>query len=150
MAEEDRGRANEAVRRAPAQSFFDISFPIIRTPDRVRLSATRLSGGTIVVSEMGSASPGFGRDGGPRSKTKKAPGGSAQVSEKAQFRQENPRKSKPFSLMGFGRALVDFAGFGEIWIRLGIRLQAAAPTPPAALPNAADCRQGRPRPPAKS
>jgi hypothetical protein len=66
MAEDDRGRANEAARRAQAQSFFDISFPIIRTPARVTLSAMRLSGGTIVVSEMGSASPGFGRDRGPR------------------------------------------------------------------------------------
>jgi hypothetical protein len=112
MVEDDRGRANEAARRAQAQSFLDISFPIIRTPARVTLSAMRLSGGTIVESEMGSASPGFGRDGGPRSKRKKAPGGSAQVFEKAQFRQENPRKSKPFSLMVFGRALVDFAGFG--------------------------------------
>jgi hypothetical protein len=35
----------------------------------------RLSGGTIVESEMGSASPGFGRDGGPRSKRKKRLGG---------------------------------------------------------------------------
>jgi hypothetical protein len=76
------------------------------------LSAMGLSGGTIVVSEMGSASPGFGRDRGPGGKRKKAPWGSAQVFEKAQFRQENPRKSKPFSLMVFGRAWVDFAGFG--------------------------------------
>jgi hypothetical protein len=43
---------------------------------------------------------------------KKTPRGSAQVFEKAQSRQENPRKSKPFSLMVFGWVLADFAGFG--------------------------------------
>ena len=54
------------TRAAPDELFCDISFPIIRTSARVTLSAMRLSGGTIVESEMGSASPGFGRDGGPR------------------------------------------------------------------------------------
>jgi len=38
--------------------------------------------------------------------------GSAQALEKAHFRQENPRKSKPFPLIFFGRAWLDFARFG--------------------------------------
>jgi hypothetical protein len=42
----------------------------------------------------------------------KWPRGSAQPIEKAQFRQENPRKSKLFSLIGFARAWPGFAGFG--------------------------------------
>jgi hypothetical protein len=38
--------------------------------------------------------------------------GSAQALENAHYRQENPRKSKPFPLIFFGRAWLDFAGFG--------------------------------------
>jgi hypothetical protein len=38
--------------------------------------------------------------------------GSAQPIEKAQFGQGNPSKSKLFSLIFFGRAWPDFAGFG--------------------------------------
>jgi hypothetical protein len=38
--------------------------------------------------------------------------GSAQPLEKAHFRQENPRKSKPFPLIFLARAWLDFAGFG--------------------------------------
>jgi hypothetical protein len=40
------------------------------------------------------------------------PWGSAQAVEKAQFGQENPRKSKPFSLIHFAWAGPGFAGFG--------------------------------------
>jgi hypothetical protein len=40
------------------------------------------------------------------------PGGSAQPLEKAQFGQENPRKSKAFSLIHFVWAGPGFAGFG--------------------------------------
>jgi hypothetical protein len=54
----------------------------------------------------------FGRDGGPAGEQEKIPRGSAQALEKAQFRQENPRKSKPFPLIVFGRAWLNFAGFG--------------------------------------
>jgi hypothetical protein len=40
------------------------------------------------------------------------PQGSAQLIEKAHFRQGNPRKSKPFSLMDFARRWPGFARFG--------------------------------------
>jgi hypothetical protein len=43
---------------------------------------------------------------------KKQPRGSAQPLEKAQKRQENPRKSKPFPLIFLVRAWLDFAEFG--------------------------------------
>jgi hypothetical protein len=45
-------------------------------------------------------------------KKEKRPGGSAQPFEKAHFSQENPRKSKLFSLIFLGRAWAGFAGFG--------------------------------------
>ena len=56
---------------------------------------------------------------GKRTKKTKRPGGSAEALEKARSGQENPRKSKPFPLIVFGRAWLDFAGFGSIWFRLG-------------------------------
>jgi hypothetical protein len=40
------------------------------------------------------------------------PWGSAQPIEKARSRQENPRKSKPFSLIFFAPFSRGFAGFG--------------------------------------
>lgn len=43
--------------------------------------------------------------------------GSAQPIEKSQFGKGNPRKNKPFSLIFFGRPLLNLAGFG---IRLGL------------------------------
>jgi hypothetical protein len=46
------------------------------------------------------------------------PQGSLQPLERAQFGQGNPRKSKLFSLIFFGLAWRDFAGFGSIWFWL--------------------------------
>jgi hypothetical protein len=51
------------------------------------------------------------------SKKKKPPQGSAQALEKARFGQENPRKSKPFSLILFSPGLV---GFCWIWLDLAL------------------------------
>jgi hypothetical protein len=45
----------------------------------------------------------------------KWPRGSAQPLENARFGQDNPKKSKPFPLIFFARAWLDFAGFGYIW-----------------------------------
>jgi len=53
---------------------------------------------------------------------KKWPRGSAQPLENARFGQGNPRKSKPFPLIVFARAWLDFAGFGYIWFWLGFAL----------------------------
>jgi hypothetical protein len=50
----------------------------------------------------------YARDPGQK---KKGLGGSAQPTEKAQFRQENPRKSKLFPLIGLARPWPGFAGF---------------------------------------
>jgi hypothetical protein len=47
------------------------------------------------------------------------PKGSLQPFEKAQFGQENPRKSKPFPLIYFARLGRGLAGFGQIWNSLG-------------------------------
>jgi hypothetical protein len=46
------------------------------------------------------AAPGFGRAGGASGAKEKRAWGSAQAFEKARFGQENPRKSKLFSLIG--------------------------------------------------
>jgi hypothetical protein len=55
--------------------------------------------------------------------------GSAQPFEKAHFRQENPRKSRLFSLILFGGTWPGLAGFGKLWIRLG-KPQSARAKPP--------------------
>jgi hypothetical protein len=56
---------------------------------------------------------------GERSRKYFSARGSAQLLEKAQFGQGNPRKTKPFSWELFARAWPDLAEFGWIWIGLG-------------------------------
>jgi hypothetical protein len=105
---------------AAAGAFFDIFFPIIRTSARVTVSgnlANRRRRGENDLIEMGLLDR---RDWTQRQikggKRKKAPGGSAEVLEKARFGQGNPRKSKPFPLIFLARLgwiLPDLAKFGS-------------------------------------
>jgi hypothetical protein len=52
-----------------------------------------------------------------RRKKKKRPWGSAQVIDNARFGEGNPRKSKDFPLINFGRALLDEA---RIWLNFDL------------------------------
>src|SRR5277367_209759 len=91
---------------------------------------------------MGSASPGFGRDGGPGSKRKKHLGGQRKSLKRlnsAKRIQGNPSLFLCWSLAGLWWILLDLAKFGS---GLEFAWRRRRPTPPAALPNAADCRQG--------
>jgi hypothetical protein len=68
--------------------------------------------GTLRSSQNEMARQLEGRRPGKERQRNFSPEGSAQPLEKARFGQENPRKSKPFSLLGFVRAWPGFAGFG--------------------------------------
>jgi len=95
-AEDERGRAHQTVNEAFLMSgtFFDILFPIIRTPARVLLRTSGEGKEQLIVSEMELGSPGFGRDRGPRSKRKKRLGGQRKSLKRlnsAKRIQGNPR-----------------------------------------------------------
>jgi hypothetical protein len=105
-----------------SDQFFGISFLVVRNPatlggfDGLAIGGDK--GGaqywTRFVRQMMSRRRAWIRARRPDrgSRRKNVLGGSVQVLEKAQFGQENPRKSKLFSLISFARAWPDFAGFG--------------------------------------
>jgi hypothetical protein len=64
--------------------------------------------------------PASGEPNGPPADKEKTPWGSAQVLEIARFGEANPRKSKLFPLIRFGRAWLALGRFDSIWFWLGI------------------------------
>ena len=62
--------------------------------------------------------PGPGEAKGPGRTKKKRPGGRRKPLKRLDPAKD-PRKSKPFPLLVFVRAWLDFAGFGSIWFWLG-------------------------------
>ena len=136
---------NDDQKPTPQESTF--SFRLSEFLLECPLSAKRLSGGGEDRSSWTKWDP-HRRNSGERAnqggKRKKAPGGSAEVLEKARFGQGNPRKSKRIPLLSLAGIRPGLARFGIGLDGASLKRSPTTNPRPRAAPSPSPCDSSKP------